>query len=76
VAGDFLGRGEVPPGGEPHEVFRVDYLRGPTRRGHLTVGRGADGTLYARTEHTPGWARLAPWADSLVEEARRLLTGR
>ena len=72
AAGDFLGRGEVPPGGEPREAFRVDYARGTTRLGHLSVGRGADGTVYARTEHTPGWVRLAPWADSLLEEARRL----
>ena len=73
AAGDFLGRGEAPPGGPPHESFRVEYGRGGTHLGHLTVARGADGVFYVRTEHTPGWARLAPWAGSLVEEARRVV---
>ncbi|ATB31648.1 hypothetical protein [Melittangium boletus] len=73
AAGDFLGRGEAPPGGPPHESFRVEYGRGGAPVGHLIVARGADGVFYVRTEHTPGWARLAPWADSLVEEARRVV---
>ncbi|HZI07475.1 MAG TPA: hypothetical protein VEZ71_25890, partial [Archangium sp.] len=73
---DFLGRGEVPPGGEPRESFRVEYLRGAQRIGQLTVARGAGGEFYARTEYTPGWAKLPPWADSIVLEAEKVATGR
>jgi hypothetical protein len=73
---DFLGRGEVPPGGEPREAFRVEYLRGAQRIGQLTVGRGAGGELYARTEYTAGWAKLPPWADSIVLDAEKVVTGR
>jgi hypothetical protein len=73
---DFLGRGEVPPGGEPREAFRVEYLLGEKRLGQLTVARGAGGEFYARTEYTPGWAKLPPWADSIVLEAEKVATGR
>ncbi len=73
---DFLGRGEVPPGGEPREAFRVEYLRGDQRIGQLTVGRGAGGEFYARTEYTAGWAKLPPWADSIVLDAEKVATGR
>lgn len=69
---DFLGRGEAPPGGPPQELFRVDYRRGNAPLGQLTVARGASGDLYARTEHTAGWARLPPWADSLIQETENV----
>lgn len=70
---DFLGRGEEPPGGTPREVLRVEYRRGDAVIGQLTLARGAGGELYARTEHTPGWAKLPPWADSIVEEAEKVV---
>ena len=73
---DFLGRGEEPPGGEPREAFRVEYLKGEQRLGQLTVARGAGGELYARTEYTAGWAKLPPWADSIVLEAEKVAAGR
>jgi hypothetical protein len=69
---DFLGRGEEPPGGSPQEVLRVDYRREGRTLGHLTVARGAGGEHYLRTEHTPGWARLPPWADALILESQAL----
>ncbi|OJT18450.1 hypothetical protein BO221_41040 [Archangium sp. Cb G35] len=72
---DFLGRGEVPPGGEPREAFRVEYRRGDQRVGQLIVGRGAGGEFYARTEYTAGWAKLPPWADSIVLEAEKVARG-
>ncbi|KFA92659.1 hypothetical protein [Archangium violaceum] len=72
---DFLGRGEVPPGGEPREAFRVEYQRGAQRIGQLTVGRGAGGGFHARTEYTAGWAKLPPWADSIVLEAEKVAAG-
>lgn len=73
---DFLGRGEAPPGGEPQEVFRVEYRSGDERLGWLSVARGAGGELYARTEHTAGWAKLPPWADSIVQDAEKVAAGR
>ncbi|WP_434388086.1 hypothetical protein [Melittangium boletus] len=71
AAGDFLGRDEAPADGPLAAAFRVDYGRGGARVGFLEVARSAAGVHYLRTEHTPGWVRLAPWADSLAEEARR-----
>jgi hypothetical protein len=72
---DFLGRGEEPPGGPPREVLRLEYRRGDTGVGRLTLARGTGGELYARTEHTAGWAKLPPWADSIVEEAEKVVAG-
>ena len=72
---DLLGRGEEPPGDAPQEVFRVEYRRGDKGLGHLTVARGVGGEFYARTEHTAGWARLPPWAESLVLEAEKVAAG-
>ncbi|WP_233261901.1 DUF4340 domain-containing protein [Vitiosangium sp. GDMCC 1.1324] len=73
---DFLGRGEEPPGGPPHEVFRVEYRRGDKGLGQLTVARGAGGELYARTEYTAGWAKLPPWADSIAADAEKVAARR
>lgn len=72
---DVLGRGEEPPGGPPRELFHVDYLRRGVLLGRLTVARGGDGGVYMRTEHTAGWARLPPWAESLPLEARAVVEG-
>jgi hypothetical protein len=70
---DLLGRGEEPPGGPPREVFRVEYRRGDKGIGQLLVARGVGGESYARTEHTAGWVRLPPWADSLLLEAEKVV---
>ncbi|ATB46076.1 hypothetical protein [Corallococcus macrosporus] len=68
---DLLGRDEAPPGGEPQEAFRVEYLRAGRPVGHVTVAKAEDG-YYARTEHTSGWARLHSGLDALAEEAARV----
>lgn len=68
---DYLGRGEVPPEGEPEELFRVEYRQGGKPVGHLSVGRGG-GSYYARTEHTTGWARLHGGVEPLANEAARV----
>jgi hypothetical protein len=73
---DFLGRGEEPPGGAPEVVFRVEYRRGDKPVGELTVGRGEKGEFYARTEHTPGWARLHGGVDTLASEATKVASGK
>lgn len=68
---DFLGRGELPPGGEPEEAFRVEYRRGGKPVGELTVAKGQGG-FFARTEHTTGWTRLHAGIDSLAAEAAKV----
>jgi hypothetical protein len=68
---DYLGRGEVPPEGEPQEAFRVEYRQGGKPVGHFTVGR-AGGGYYARTEHTTGWTRLHGGVEPLATEAARV----
>jgi hypothetical protein len=69
---DFLGRGEEPADGAPEVVFRVEYRRQDKPVGELTVARGAKGAFYARTEHTPGWARLHGGVDTLASEAAKV----
>lgn len=66
---DLLGRGEEPPGGEPEELFQVEYARGGKAAGYLIVARGAEGDFYARTEHTAGWVRLQEGVDTLAANA-------
>jgi hypothetical protein len=68
---DFLGRGELPPGGEPEVAFRVEYRRGGKPVGELTVAKGQGG-FFARTEHTTGWARLHAGVDALATEAAKV----
>lgn len=72
---DMLGRGEEPPGGEPEEVFRVEFKRGGRRLGHLTVARGGEGDFFARTEHTAGWVRLLSGVDALAAMAVTVASG-
>jgi hypothetical protein len=57
------------------DAVRREYRRGDKGLGHLTVARGVGGEFYARTEHTAGWARLPPWAESLVLEAEKVAAG-
>lgn len=68
---DYLGRGEVPPGGEPEEAFRVEYRKGGKSVGELRVAKGQGG-FFARTEHTTGWTRLHAGVDSLAAEAAKV----
>ena len=74
---ELLGKGEEPAGGKANVLLRVDYYDGksqrrldrdrPRRRAAAAhVGRGAapPGEMYARTEHTAGWAKLPRAASS------------
>jgi len=71
---DLLGKGEVPPGGEPNVELRVDYARGTRSVGWLEMGRsGSD--VYARSENTAGWVKVATGADSMLREAPRVAGG-
>ncbi|AKQ68523.1 hypothetical protein A176_005435 [Myxococcus hansupus] len=68
---DFLGRDELPAGGEPRESFRVEYRRAGAPVGQVTVAKGEEG-FFVRTEHTTGWAKLHAGVDALAEEAARV----
>ncbi len=68
---DFLGRDELPPGGEPQEAFRVEYRRAGRPVGQVAVAKG-EGGFFVRTEHTTGWARLHAGVEALAEEAARV----
>ncbi|MDY7229113.1 hypothetical protein [Hyalangium rubrum] len=72
---DFVGRGDEPPGGAPEEVFRVEYKLGAKVVGHVIVARGDKGDFFARTEHTPGWAKLHTGVDTLATEAAKVASG-
>ena len=79
---EILGRGEEPPTGKPTVVLRIDYTDGKTPVGFMEFARaessggvseetpGAD--VYARTEHTAGWLKLATGAQ-LVADAQKLI---
>ncbi len=79
---DILGRGEEPPTGKPTVVLRIDYTDGKTPVGFMEFARAesAGGVseeapvadVYARTEHTAGWLKLATGAQ-LVADAQKLI---
>lgn len=73
---EFLGRGEAPPGPAPTPAFRVEYQRGGKAVGELSMAKTPDGSWYARTEFTPGWARMGGGLELLAEDAAKLTSPR
>ncbi|RKH63531.1 hypothetical protein [Corallococcus aberystwythensis] len=73
---DFLGRGEAPPGPAPTPSFRVEYQRGGKTVGELSMAKASDNSWYARTEYTPGWARMGGGLELLAEDAVKLTAPR
>ncbi|RKG98568.1 hypothetical protein [Corallococcus carmarthensis] len=73
---DFLGRGEAPPGLAPTPAFRVEYQRGGKTVGELSMAKASDNSWYARTEFTPGWARMGGGLELLAEDAVKLTAPR
>jgi hypothetical protein len=71
---EVLGRGETPREGPPSVALRVEYSRDRRPLGFIEIAR-AGNEWYARTEHTAGWARLAPGSANLREQAERLEAG-
>lgn len=79
---EILGRGEEPATGKPSVVLRVDYYDGKTSVGYMELARpespgglseeAPSGDVYARTEHTAGWLKLATGAQ-LVSDAQKLI---
>jgi hypothetical protein len=79
---EILGRGEEPAAGQPSVVLRVDYYDGKTSIGFMELARAESAggiseevpsaDVYARTEHTAGWLKLATGAQ-LAADAEKLI---
>ena len=80
---EALGKGELPAGGKPNVLLRVDYADGSKGVGWLEIARAetssgvsedaaATGDLYARTEHTASWVKI-PAGTQIVPDAQKLL---
>lgn len=88
VVTDLLGKDELPSTGTPTVALRIDYQSHGKARGFLELGRVAPAPptiasmppqttpdIFARTEHTPGWAKVPATADELIKEADKVATG-
>jgi len=73
VPTDILGRGEIPPEGEPRVELRVDFLRGGQSLGFIELARAQNG-WFARSEHSIGWMRVVARAEGLMHDADRLVS--
>jgi hypothetical protein len=73
VPSDVLGRGEVPPEGEPKVELRVDFLHGNQQLGFVELARAQNG-WFARSEHSIGWMRVVGRAEGLVHDAERVVS--
>jgi hypothetical protein len=82
---EVMGKDEVPKEGPPKIVLRVDYFEGKKPVGWIELGRtentgskatsedkGPAENLFARSEHSAGWAKLHA-SDQLVLDAERLV---
>jgi hypothetical protein len=78
--GDVLGKDEVPAEGPPQVELRVDYSLHGRRLGFIEIGKAATVAsaaeaakppLFARSERTLGWFKLA--ADTLLADGQALL---
>ena len=74
LAAEMLGRGELPPSGEPTVALRLDYQAKGKAKGFLEVARGKGADLWARSEQTAGWVLLLGGADEVLAEANKVLT--
>jgi hypothetical protein len=76
---EVLGKGEVPPTGEPLVAVRIDYSKKGSAVGWLELARpGAAASasvnkeLYARSEHTAGWVKLPAAVEEIIKEAPKI----
>jgi hypothetical protein len=82
---EVMGKDEVPKEGAPKIVVRVDYLEGKKSVGWIELGKtdsatgkstsddkGPADNLYARSEHSAGWAKLHA-GEQMVSDAERLV---
>jgi hypothetical protein len=79
---DVLGKDEAPAEGTPELDLRLEYSVRGRRLGFVELARvapvataseGSKDTLFARSEHSLGWFKLAADAQSLLVDADGLL---
>jgi hypothetical protein len=78
---EVFGKDELPKGGAPKVAFRVDYSEKGKPVGWIEIARGESGgdgmsgdaqdNIFARSEHSVGWARLHS-GDMLISDAEKL----
>jgi hypothetical protein len=73
IVTETLGKGEMPPGGEPKVEGRVEYLRNGKSLGFVDLARGSKGELYLRSEYTAGWNRAHSSADEVLGEIKKIV---
>ena len=84
---EILGKGELPPGGEPKVAVRVEYADRGKTIGWIEIGKvdapeqaplssnpAKPADLYGRTEHTAGWVKLSN-DQSTLQEAEKIAAG-
>lgn len=72
VPTEIFGKDETPEALSSSPELRVAYLKDGKEVGFLEVARGADGELFARSEHTAGWVELHNTSLEVIEESRRI----
>jgi hypothetical protein len=89
VVSEVLGQGETPSGGAPQVLLKLEYTFKGKPKGWLEIGRVAApppaiqaasmppqaGPLYARSERTAGWMKLAGTAEDVVKEVDKVVAG-
>jgi len=77
---EVLGKDEVPIGGVPDVVLRVDYTKKGVAvgffelsKGRPAVSTGNASTIFARTENTLGYFTLAPDLANVLPEIERFV---
>ena len=79
---EVLGKDEVPAEGSPQIELRIEYLLRGRRLGFVDIGKaaavattaeGAKDALFARSERTLGWFKLAADAQNLLKDGQEFL---
>ena len=79
---EVLGKDEIPMEGAPQIELRVEYTLRGHRLGFLEIGKvaavasaaeGAKDTVFARSERTLGWFKLASDAQTILKDGQELL---
>jgi hypothetical protein len=85
VVTEVLGQGEKPAAGEPQPILKLEYSDHGKPRGWLEIARAPvpvapantsmpekNGDLYARSERSAGWMKLAGNAEDVIKEADKV----
>jgi hypothetical protein len=79
---EVLGKDEIPMEGAPQIELRVEYTLRGHRLGFVEIGKvaavtsaaeGAKDTVFARSERTLGWFKLASDAQTILKDGQELL---